>query len=56
MKKSKVYLESSALWNLYYEEEGAALVEFCLATDEILCFSSTWSILELYRGIQKRLN
>jgi len=56
MKKIKVYLESSALWNLYYEEEGATLVEFCLDASELNCFSSIWSLLELHRGIQKRQN
>lgn len=56
MKKINVYLESSALWNLYYEEDGATLVEFCLEAEELSCLSSIWSLLELHRGIQKRLN
>jgi len=56
MRKVKVYLESSALWNLYYGEPGADLIEFCFNESEIICFSSEWSSLELARGIQKRVN
>lgn len=56
MKKHKVYLESSALWDLYYEERGADLVEHCLENSKVTCFTSEWSSLELTRGIQKRVN
>ncbi|MFX1251453.1 MAG: type II toxin-antitoxin system VapC family toxin [Promethearchaeota archaeon] len=56
MKMIKIFLESSALWNLYYDEEGASLVEFCLNQDMLSCCSSSWSPLELHRGIKKRLN
>ena len=56
MKKIKIYLESSALWNLYYEEKGAVLVEHCLNNPQMTCLSSIWSQLEIERGIQKRLN
>ncbi len=56
MKKIKLYLESSALWNLYYEEYGGELVEFCLEDPQIACISSIWSHLEIERGIKKREN
>jgi predicted nucleic acid-binding protein len=54
MKKLKLYLESSALWNLYYEETGAELVEHCLENPQLTCISSIWSQLEIDRGIKKR--
>jgi len=56
MKKIKLYLESSALWNLYYEETGAELVEHCLDNPQLTCISSIWSQLEMERGIKKREN
>ncbi len=56
MKKIKLYLESSALWNLYYEESGAELVEHCLENPQLICISSIWSQLEIERGIKKREN
>ncbi len=56
MKKIKLYLESSALWNLYYEETGAELVEYCLENSQLTCISSIWSQLEIERGIKKREN
>jgi predicted nucleic acid-binding protein len=56
MKKIKLYLESSALWNLYYEETGAELVEHCLENPRLSCISSIWSQLEIERGIKKREN
>ena len=56
MKKIKLYLESSALWNLYYEEIGAELVEHCLENPQLTCISSIWSQLEIERGIKKREN
>ncbi len=56
MKKIKLYLESSALWNLYYEETGAELVEHCLENPQLDCLSSIWSQLEIERGIKKREN
>ncbi|MHA1930737.1 MAG: type II toxin-antitoxin system VapC family toxin [Candidatus Thorarchaeota archaeon] len=56
MKKSKVYLEASALWNLFYGEPGSNLVEFCLAQEQVSCSSSVWSYLEIHRGIKKRVN
>lgn len=56
MKKIKIYLESSALWNLYYEEKGGRLVEQCLENQQLTCISSIWSQLELERGIKKREN
>jgi len=56
MKKVEIYLESSALWNLYYEEKEAELIEYCLENINISCSSSQWSLLELQRGIQKRVN
>jgi hypothetical protein len=55
-KKIEVYLESSALWNLYYEQDQSHLVEYCLTKSNISCASSIWSLLELRRGVQKRLN
>ena len=56
LKKIKIYLESSALWNLYYEESGAELVEHCLENPQLVCISSIWSQLEIERGIKKREN
>lgn len=56
MKKIRLYLESSALWNLYYEEKGAELVEHCLENPQLTCISSIWSQLEIERGIKKRKN
>jgi predicted nucleic acid-binding protein len=56
MKKIKLYLESSALWNLYYEEKGAELVEHCLENPQLACISSIWSQLEIERGVKKRVN
>ena len=56
MKKIKLYLESSALWILYYEEIGAELVEYCLENPRIDCITSVWSRLEIERGIKKREN
>jgi len=56
MKKIKVYLESSALWNLYYEEKGSELVEYCLNQPQFECLTSIWSQLEIERGIKKREN
>lgn len=55
-KKIKLYLESSALWNLYYEETGAKLIEYCLDNTQIGCITSIWSQLEIERGIKKREN
>ena len=56
LKKIKLYLESSSLWNLYYEELGAELVEHCLENTQLTCISSIWSQLEIERGIKKREN
>ncbi|HUU79322.1 MAG TPA: type II toxin-antitoxin system VapC family toxin [candidate division Zixibacteria bacterium] len=56
MKKIECYLESSALWNLYYEEEGSELVEYCLNNSQFKCKSSIWSQMEIIRGIKKREN
>lgn len=55
-KKVEVYLEASALWNLYYGEPGTNLVEFCLNQENIICSSSIWSHLEIHRGVKKRIN
>ena len=56
MKKIKCYLESSSLWNLYYEEQGSEMVEYCLENSQFDCISSIWSQLEIERGIKKREN
>ena len=56
LKKIKLYLESSALWALYYDELGAKLIEKCLIDEQIECLSSIWTQLELERGINKREN
>ena len=56
MKRIKIYLESSALWNVYYDEAGAEIVEHVLADRKYACTSSIWSMLELHRGIKKREN
>ncbi len=56
MKKVKCYLESSALWNLFYEEKGSETVEYCIRDENILCISSVWSNIEITRGIKKREN
>lgn len=56
LKKIRIYLESSALWNLYYNEIGAELVEKCLTDEHLECTSSIWSQLEIARGINKRKN
>jgi predicted nucleic acid-binding protein len=56
MKMNKVYLESSALWNVYYDEAGAEIVEHVLGNREYTCISSIWSVLELHRGVKKREN
>lgn len=56
MKKIKCYLESSSLWNLYYEEKGSEIIEYCLNNSEFDCISSVWSQLEIIRGIKKREN
>ncbi|MFQ5833677.1 MAG: PIN domain-containing protein [Candidatus Thorarchaeota archaeon] len=55
-KKAKVYLEASALWNLFYGEPGQNIVEFSLEKEDIFCSSSIWSHLEIHRGIMKRIN
>lgn len=54
--KPKLVLESSALWNLYYQEKGAELVEMIIENNMFECYTSRWSFLELYRGIKKRVN
>jgi predicted nucleic acid-binding protein len=51
-----MYLDCSALWNYYYQEAGAAIVEHVLQRADYACSSSAWSMLELYRGVKKRLN
>lgn len=56
MRKIDCYLESSALWNLYYNEVGSSLVESCLDHSQFQCISSHWSHLEITRGIKKREN
>ncbi|MBD3408003.1 MAG: PIN domain-containing protein [Candidatus Lokiarchaeota archaeon] len=56
MKKNRIYLEASALWNLFYGEPGENLVEYLLLHNEYLCLTSIWSQLEIHRGIQKRIN
>lgn len=56
MKRPTVYLEASALWNLFYGEPGQNMVEYALKRDDVLCSSSVWSHLEIWRGIQKRIN
>jgi len=56
VKKIKCYLESSSLWNLYYEEQGSEMVEYCLENSQFDCISSIWSQLEIERGIKKREN
>jgi len=56
MKMIELYLESSALWALYYEEQGSEIVEYSIATPNITCSSSNWTLLELQRGVQKRFN
>jgi len=56
MKKIELYLESSALWALYYEEQKSEIVEYSIDKPNIICSSSNWTLLELQRGIQKRFN
>ena len=56
MKKIEFYLEASALWNLFYGEPSGNTVEYCIDRDEVHCISSVWSQLEIWRGIQKRIN
>ncbi len=56
MKKISVYLESSALWSLYYKEEGWDLVEFSIQESNLNTMISHWGLLELERAIQKRMN
>ena len=56
MKKRKVYLESSALWSLYYKETGWDLVEFTIHESSLSAIISSWGLLEIERAIQKRLN
>ena len=54
--KPNLVLESSALWNLYYQEKGAELIEMIIEKRDFECYTSRWSTLELFRGIKKRLN
>ena len=56
MMKTEIYLEASALWDLFYGEPGDHNVQFCIESDDIQCHSSIWSHLEIYRGINKRIN
>lgn len=56
MKKIEFYLEASALWNLFYGQPNSNVVEYCVNQDKIRCISSVWSQLEIWRGIQKRIN
>lgn len=55
-KKAEVYLEASALWDLFYGEPGKNIVEFSLENENMRCSSSVWSHLEIHRGIMKRIN
>jgi predicted nucleic acid-binding protein len=52
----KIYLESSALWHLHYNEPGTILVKHVLQQAGYRCSSSAWSQVELYRAVQKRFN
>lgn len=55
-KRIELYLEAASLWNMFYGEPGANLVEYCLAHQNIHCSSSIWSHLEVHRAVQKRIN
>ncbi|MHA1629768.1 MAG: type II toxin-antitoxin system VapC family toxin [Candidatus Heimdallarchaeota archaeon] len=56
MKTINCYLESSSIWNLYYEENESSLIEYCIEKEQIICISSIWTTLEIARGIKKRVN
>ena len=56
LKKMNVYLESPALWSLYYQEDGWDLVEFTIQESNMNAMIPHWGLLEIERAIQKRLN
>ncbi|MDF1539999.1 MAG: type II toxin-antitoxin system VapC family toxin [Candidatus Thorarchaeota archaeon] len=55
-KKIDLYLEASALWNMFYGESGSNVVEYCIEQPAITCSSSIWSHLEMHRAVRKRIN
>ncbi len=55
-KRTNLYLEASALWEMFYGDPGDSLVEHCIGHQKIQCTSSIWSHLEIHRAVQKRIN
>jgi len=56
LKRTGVHLEASAIWDLFYGEPGANLVELCLSSDEMNCLTSVWTRLEVTHAVKKRMN